>query len=341
MKTMFTGSVLALGGLAAGILMYSMRTLAAQNQHPAEYRFSGPYTHDNLTIFLIHGTSHAGKGLLTLEEAIDRRKVVVYETKNVNELAVENVSVEDVFIQSGDIVKGGAQDRTLKDDLILPAKSGKVNLSAFCVEHGRWSRRGTEAVNTFGGSRDAIASKQLKMAVKMRQNQAEVWAQVAEAQKQLSSNLRMDVRPAAAPTSYAMTVDGPVVQRSIDGYLQELAGIVNGKGDVIGYAFAIDGKLNSADVYSSHELFAKLWMKLLRADAVEAVASYQEGKKSEAVGINAVKAALADAESGKPSVEKINERTEVIVRETAQNILFETRDRGASDAWIHRNYLTK
>jgi len=300
MKTMFTPSVLALGGLAAGILLYSMRTLAAQNAHPAEYRFSGPYTHDNLTIFLIHGASRSGKSLLTLEEAIDQHKVIVYETHNVNELAVENVSMEDVFIQSGDIVKGGAQDRTLKDDLILPAKSGKVNLNAFCVEHGRWSRRGTEAYNTFGGSRDAIASKQLKMAVKMKQN-----------------------------------------QRSIDGYLQELSGIINGKTDVIGYAFAIDGKLNSADVYSSHELFAKLWMKLLRADAVEAVASYQEGKKPEAVGINAVKAALADAESGKPSVNKINERTEVIVRETAQNVMFETRDRAANDAWIHRNYLTK
>jgi hypothetical protein len=98
----------------------------------AQTRLSGPFTHDNLTIFLIHGADKSAKNLLTLDEAIDQRKVVVYETRNVNELAVENVSSEDVFIESGDIVKGGAQDRTLKDDIILPSKSGKVSLNSFC-----------------------------------------------------------------------------------------------------------------------------------------------------------------------------------------------------------------
>jgi len=331
---MLTTSALALGGLASGLLLDATRLWAAQNQ------LSGPYTHDNLTVFLIHGPNQPVKRLLTLEEAMDQRKVIVYETRSVNELAIENVSDEDVFIQSGDIVKGGAQDRTLKDDLILPSKSGKVNLNAFCVEHGRWSQRGKEAVGTFGGSRDAIASKQMKMAVKMKSDQREVWNRVAEAQAQLSSNLRTDVRPAAAPTSYAMTMDAPVVQRSIDGYLQELAGIVNGKNDVIGFAFAIDGKLNSEDVYGSHELFAKLWMKLLRASAVEAVASYKDGKKMEPITANAVKAAMADAESGKAFQTIVNDRTEVLKRETAQNVMFETRDR-SNGAWVHRNYLTK
>ena len=341
MKTMFTPSVLALAGFAGCFLMYSIRTLTAQTPHGAEDRLSGPYTHDNLTIFLIHGANKSSKNMLTLEEALDQHKVIVYETRNVNELAVENVSEEDVFIQSGDIVKGGAQDRTLKDDLILPSKSGKVNLNAFCVEHGRWTRRGNEAVGTFSGSRDAVASKQLKMAVKMKSDQAEVWARVAEAQAQLSSNLRTDVRPAASPSSYAMTMEAPAVQRSIDAYLQNLAGIVNGKSDVIGYAFAINGKLNSADIYANHDLFAKLWMKSLRANCVEAVTSYESGKKVEPINASAVKAAFADAQSGKPSVNKVNERTEVVMRETGQNVMFETLDRGQGHASIHKNYLTK
>jgi ARG and Rhodanese-Phosphatase-superfamily-associated Protein domain len=108
-----------------------------------DYKLSGPFAHENLTVYLIHGPSKAAKNLLTLEQAIDRRKVIVYETRDVNELVIENVSKEDVFIESGDIVKGGAQDRTLKDDLILPSKSGKVSMSAFCVEHGRWTQRGS------------------------------------------------------------------------------------------------------------------------------------------------------------------------------------------------------
>jgi len=306
----------------------------------AQTHLSGPFTHDNLTIFLIHGADKSTKSLLTLDEALDQHKVVVYETRNVNELAVENVSSEDVFIESGDIVKGGAQDRTLKDDLILPSKSGKVSLNSFCVEHGRWSRRGNEAVGTFGEAHQAIASKELKMAVKMQQDQREVWARVAQAQAQLSSNLRTDVRAAPSPTSFAMTLEAPAVQRSIDGFLQDLAGIINGKNDVVGYAFAIDGKLNSADVYASHELFAKLWMKLLRSSSVEAVTS-RVGKKFEPVPASAVKTALADAESGKASAINLTDRTEVVVKETAQNVMFETRDRGQHDVWIHRNYLTK
>jgi hypothetical protein len=323
---MLTRSVLALASLATCF---------------AQTRLSGPFTHDNLTIFLIHGADKSAKNLLTLDEAIDQRKVVVYETRNVNELAVENVSSEDVFIESGDIVKGGAQDRTLKDDIILPSKSGKVSLNSFCVEHGRWTRRGSEDVGTFGEAHQAIASKDLKMAVKMKQDQREVWARVAEAQAQLSSNLRTDVRAAPSPTSFAMTLEAPAVQRSIDGFLQDLAGIINGKNDIIGYAFAIDGKLNSADVYGSHDLFAKLWMKLLRATSVEAVTAYQAGKKFEPVTASAVKTALADAESGKASATNLTTRTEVVVKETAQNVMFETRDRAQHEIWIHRNYLTK
>src|SRR5580658_3937367 len=201
-------------------------TLSAQTNTP---KITGPFTHENLTVFLIHGPAKTARNLLTLEEAIDERKVIVYETRDVNELAIENVSNEDVFIESGDIVKGGAQDRTLKDDLILPSKSGKVSLNSFCVEHGRWSRRGSEAVGTFGEAHQAIASKDLKMAVKMQQDQREVWASVARAQAQLSSSLRSDVRAAPSPTSFAMTLEAPVVQRSIDGFLQDLAGIINGK----------------------------------------------------------------------------------------------------------------
>jgi hypothetical protein len=341
MKKMLTRSVLALAGIAACFLLYPAKPLGAQSPHPAEYRLSGPFTHDNLTIFLVHGPNKSTKNLLPLEEAIDQRKVVVYETRNVNELAVENVSEEDVFIESGDIVKGGAQDRTLKDDLILPSKSGKVSLDSFCVEHGRWSRRGSEAVGTFGGAHQAIASKQLKMAVKMQKDQAQVWARVAEAQAQLSRNLRTDVRAAASPTSFAMTLDAPVVQRSIDGFLQDLAGIINGKSDVVGYAFAIDGKLNSADMYASHDLFAKLWMKLLRASSVEAVTGYQAGKKFEPLAVSTLKSALADADSGKASTTNLTARTELVVKETAQNVLFETRDRAQHETWVHRNYLTK
>ena len=304
-------------------------------------RITGPFTHDNLTVFLIHGPNQTAKTFLTLEQAIAERKVVVYETRDVNELAIENVSDMDVFIESGDIVKGGAQDRTLKDDLILPAKSGKISIVSFCVEHGRWTQRGNESVRTFESANQTLATKELKMAVKMKANQQEVWNQVAAAQASMSSAMNTSAHAPASPTSFAMSMETPAVQRSIDGYIQELAGIPNHQDDVIGYAFVINGRVNSADIYGSHALFAGLWMKLLRASAVEAVTEYQAGKKFAPAAVADVQAVFADAHSAKPVVRDLTARTQVVTKETAQNVMFETRDRAQGGAWIHKNYMTK
>lgn len=89
-------------------------------------RLSGPYTYKNLTVYLIHGDDvRKGATPLTLEEAMERKLVVVHETSDVNELAIENVSptvlvkgggstvgigAYDVYVQAGDIVK--AANRT-------------------------------------------------------------------------------------------------------------------------------------------------------------------------------------------------------------------------------------
>ncbi|MFX5484718.1 DUF6569 family protein, partial [Acinetobacter baumannii] len=59
--------------------------------------------------------------------------------------------------------------------------------------------------------------------------------------------------------------------------INELQKVGDKDSDVVGYAFAINGKVNSADVYASHDLFKKLWPKLLNSSAVEAVA--EGGKK--------------------------------------------------------------
>src|SRR3979411_2854181 len=103
---LITTSVLGLAAAAVCIPLFSTKILAGP-QRAGDYTLSGPFTHDNLTVFLIHGPNRMTRNLLSLEEAIDQHKVVVFETRNVNELSIENVSSEDVFIESGDIVKGG------------------------------------------------------------------------------------------------------------------------------------------------------------------------------------------------------------------------------------------
>src|SRR3954453_12232498 len=129
-------------------------------------RVSGPVIHENLAIYLVHGKSAAGAVPLTLEEALAKLTVKVHETGNVNELQIENLGTDEVFVQSGDIVKGGQQDRVLSVSLLLPPKSGRIPIASFCVEQGRWSARGKEDVKTFATASAVVPSREAKIAMK-------------------------------------------------------------------------------------------------------------------------------------------------------------------------------
>src|SRR5438552_2906574 len=130
--------------LAPRISLLGFGLLAFMTAAGDNLQVTGPFTHENLSIYLVRGKPGAKTKLLPLQEAMAQKKVAVYETGNVSQLSIENLSGEDVYVQSGDIVKGGRQDRVLTTDFVLPAHSGKLPISSFCVEQGRWTKRGAE-----------------------------------------------------------------------------------------------------------------------------------------------------------------------------------------------------
>jgi hypothetical protein len=313
----------------------------ARDKAAVSYRLSGPYTHDNLTIFLIHGDDQIkDKDILTLDEALKLKKVVVHETKNVNQLAIENVSGDEVFVQAGDIVRGGQQDRTIAFDMIVAPKSGKVPLGAFCVEAGRWTQRGKEGHQSFSSSSNQLASNSLKLAARKGASQRGVWDNVSKAQMDLKKNLKAEVQAGESKSSLELTLEHKKVVEAVDAYIKKMQDGPKDKKDAIGYAVVINGKLNNADVYASNSLFRKLWPKLLKASAVEALAEKND-KKFEAVKVESVKAFLADAEKGKKSEKKITDRLRQIEQENDKSILFETCDREKKDVTLRRSYIAK
>jgi len=316
---------------------------AKETPKPQKYALTGPFVHDNLAIFLIHGADKLkGKTYLTLQEAMEKQIVVVHETGNVNELTIENVSPnQSVYIQSGDIVKGGRQDRTIAMDFIAPPKSGQMPISAFCVEHGRWVQRGGEAADHFGTSNDAIAGKELKLAAKQSLDQGAVWRQVQGDQMKLTGNAGASVNAPESSTSFQLSIESKPVQDHTEAYLKALEPIVQGKDDVIGYAFAINGKVNSADIYANHDLFLKLWPKLIKSSAVEALADLQKDKPVATANAEDVYRCMSDAESGKESAKDVTPRVKVVTRETEQNVVFETHDLEHAEAALHQNYVNK
>lgn len=325
--------------LAFAIAVVFVATATAQTSN---YKLSTAYSHKNLTIFLIHGADQNKKGnIMTLQEAMERKLFVVYETSNVNELEVENLSKEqDVFIQSGDIVKGGKQDRVLAVSIIIPARSGRIKIEAFCVESGRWEKRGSEEAGKFNSSNDRIVTKDLKIAANATRSQQEVWAKVSEAQADLSKNVGGGVADGASATSLQLSLENKKVIANIDDYVKALQAIPNGKSDVIGYAFAINGKINSADIFASNALFKKLWVKNLKATATEAVASSKEARLAAPVKADSIKTFLDDSEKARSTERSTSSKATSIKREDKENVLVDAVDQ-RTNIIVHRTYVKK
>ena len=324
------------------LLLASTCALAQDGASASRYRIAEPVQHENLSVFLIHGSNEAEHpNVLTLQEAMAKKILLVHETSSVNELAVENTSSNyEVFIQSGDIVKGGKQDRVLSVDMIVPPRSGSVPIDAFCVESGRWQQRTGESAAQFSSSNERIVSKDLKLAANRQRSQSEVWQKVAEVQGKLSDKVGTAVTENASATSLQLSLENKKLSASVDDYVKAFSGLLDGKTDVVGYAFAINGEINSADVYASHELFAKLWPKLLKASATEALAEANAGSPSARVSSQEVQAFLDRAEAGTSQERTVTSRVKLVTRESEDDIVFETRDETSKSA-IHRSFLRK
>lgn len=151
--------------LLAAVAAPFATAFAPHGSASAQTRISGPAVHENLSVYFIHGRSADGPVPLTLKEAMEAGKIVVHETGNVNMLSIENASAEEVFVQAGDIVKGGQQDRVLTISMLVPARSGRLDIAAYCVEQGRWSARGKEDVRKFASAEKALPSRDAKLAM--------------------------------------------------------------------------------------------------------------------------------------------------------------------------------
>ena len=267
---------------------------------------------------------------MPLKEAIEQKKVVVHETKAVNELAIENISSDvDVFVQGGDVVKGGQQDRVFTTDLILPPKSGRTPVATFCVEQGRWTKRGSEEVRTFNSSTEIVAHKELKRAVKGGKDQSKVWDEVAKA------NLAVGL----ASSSYQLNVESKQMTQKLDGYLKALQPLLVKSPDAVGFVYAVNGKFAGGEVYSNPALFNALWTKTSKAAAVEASGEAVDGK-APAFGVADARQSLvafkADAKAENP-----NKRTKTAKGESPKVLMFESSDTAVRDGWLHRSYVAK
>jgi len=304
---------------------------------------SGPFVSGNLAMYLIHGSDTNTATFITLEEALEKQKVVIEETGNVSQLKIKNAGDECVFIQSGDIVKGGKQDRTLQHDMILNSRSDFVPINSFCVESGRWCKRGREDMSHFSQSNHYLASKPLRMAAKMG-TQGEVWNEVGSLQFRSAANAGVPLsamQDARSASSLQLTLDSEKIKECTERYVNDLLQVINEKKDVLGCAFAINGEMNSIDVYSSNSLLKKMGPKLIKAAAVEAFAEQKKDQESAPPTISDLIAGMKDLAGSKTDFVAVNGNAKILMQQSPKNVLFETRDLMNGGQWMHRNYTAK
>jgi len=271
---------LAFGFLAA--------TFVSAGTPTHEYHVLPPVTKGNLSIFpIVGGPEGSTTHLLTLDEGVRAGLVVVAEEGSlqglirpgttiprnsraeVNRLVLVNNSDRPLLLLAGEVVTGGKQDRVIALDRIVPPKSGPMDLSVFCVEHGRW----VGSSEHFGSMKSQMAQPSVRLPAMAEHSQQGVWDRVESAVGGMAAAAPQASPSLHATTSYAKAMQNPEVEKTVgsiandyDGLLRELRK-VGAKGVVV----AINGRITWADVFASTDLLEKYWQKLIRSYAADSL----------------------------------------------------------------------
>jgi hypothetical protein len=344
-----------------------------------DYRISHPVVYDNLAVYFVHGNGTGMAAPVTLEQASREGLVKVYESDG-HPVQVENFSGRSVFIQLGDLLVGGTQDQVAGWDAILPPHSGRVTLDTFCIDPFRSVPRAGETAATFSVPGGLFPWRMAKLSMLASDSNSKaahkirglgVWWSIDTVRSQLSQRLGEPMEPPMAvrwnrvdrdergeralasrqspwTTSLPLALRNRRLAQAQRPYVDALN--AGGKGaSIIGAAFVINGKLSGAEVYQSHALFERMWPKLLRAQAIEAIARKDVGRHVRP-SANEVKTLLVAAQTRQARAWTF-QHGRFLVRDSENAIYTEAVDRGedwvrsnyeADDPnWIHRSYLPK
>src|SRR6202030_169467 len=88
--------------------------------------------------------------------------------------------------------------------------------------------------------------------------QRQVWESVRTTQGRLTSSLGAQVRSVQSASSLQLALENERLMDAQKGYINALKAAGESEDDIIGFAFAVNGNINSADVYPSNGLFRKM-----------------------------------------------------------------------------------
>jgi hypothetical protein len=183
-----------------------------------------------------------------------------------NALTVQNKGVDTVFLMSGDVVKGGNQDRVIAFDDIIPPGTIK-NIEVFCVERGRWNFRdstashGEKSIFAFSGYYH-VASPEVRHAVQRTGDQQAVWAAVAK--------VTSDNQAGSSTDAYTALDKENEFKTKRDAYLRFFEGKLTDRSDVVGMIAVCNGEVLGVDIFGHPNLFHRQFESLIHGYATHA-----------------------------------------------------------------------
>ena len=305
--------------LTAGLALISAANAGDSGSMPAtinDYKILAPISHGDLTIFpVVSAKVHDTSEFITLDEGIRSGEVVVTEVGNlhstmrrrspyvqpyrggaeVNRLVLVNNSKHPLILLAGEVVTGGKQDRVVGKDRIVPAESDPVDLSVFCVEHGRW----TETSEKFDTHASVMLQPSIRMKAMAEQNQQQVWDAVSESRAEMANKAAAAAPSATAgggsgsgvgggtyslrmgelnsTSSYAKARENKIVKQQVDSIVEPMQKSYESvikqlrNQNAVGVVVAVRGRIVWADMFASGALLDKYWPKLLDSYATEAM----------------------------------------------------------------------
>ncbi|MGI8601805.1 MAG: ARPP-1 family domain-containing protein [Verrucomicrobiales bacterium] len=137
-------------------------------------------------------------------------------------------------------------------------------------------------------------------------------------------------------------VEDPDLQERKETFRSALTQIPADKSDAVGYAFVINGEINTADIYGSGALFRKLWSKLLDAVVLEAIAELRTQPKNStsAPSVEAIQRWFFESEKADVSErQEVPPRLRVDTRHGKKAVVFDACDHAFNDSVLHKNVV--
>ncbi len=147
------------------------------------------------------------------------------------------------------------------------------------------------------------------------QRQQQVWEGVRKTQAQARRPLGAPVRSAQSASSLQLALENEQLIDAQQAYIKALKAAGENGDDIVGFVFAINGKINSADVYPSNGLFRKMWDEA--PDGERDRGDRPQGRaERRAASVDAVMAFIAAADAGKASEKALNAGVKLATRDS-------------------------